>query len=59
VAVDIFNDDLTENSEMFGAALSDTVVLVDGLERTLDASEASRVIVQPDTASVEITDDDG
>ena len=59
VAVDIVDDDFTENSEMFGATLSNIVVLVDGVEQTLAASEASRIIVEPDTASVEILDNDG
>lgn len=59
VAVDIFDDDFTENSEMFGATLSNLVVLVDGVEQTLAASEASRITVQPDTANVEILDNDG
>ena len=59
VVVDIIDDDFTENSEMFGATLSNVVVLVDGVEQSLAASEASRIIVEPDTASVEILDNDG
>lgn len=55
----IFNDALTEDNEMFGASLSSPVVLVDGVVQTLAASEANRIIVQPDIASVEITDNDG
>ena len=59
VTVDIVDNDFTENSEIFGTTLSNIVVLVDGVERTLAASEASRIIVEPDTASVEILDNDG
>ena len=59
VPVTIINDDLTEDSEMFGAGLSNPVVLVGGVEQTLAASEASRIRIQPDTASVVITDNDG
>lgn len=55
----VVNDDLTEGSETFGAGLSNPVVLVNGVVQTLAASEASRILVQPDTASVEITDNDG
>ena len=55
----IFNDDLTEDNETFVASLSNPVVLVNGVVQTLAASEASRIVVQPDTASVEITDNDG
>lgn len=55
----IFNDDLTEDNETFVASLSNSVVLVNGVVQTLAASEASRIVVQPDTASVEITDNDG
>lgn len=59
VLVTIIDDTLTEDSEMFGASLSNPVVLVNGVAQTLAASEASRIIVQPETASVEITDNDG
>lgn len=59
IPVTIFNDDLTEDNETFVASLSNPVVLVNGVVQTLAASEASRIVVQPDTASVEITDNDG
>lgn len=59
VPVAIFNDNLTEDSETFGAGLSNPVVLVNGVEQTLEASEASRIRLQPDMASVEIMDNDG
>ena len=59
VPVAIVNDDLPEENETFSASLSNPVVLVNGVVQTLAASEASRIMVQPDTASVEITDNDG
>lgn len=59
VPVTIINDELTEGSEMFGASLSSLVVLVSGIERVLTTSEADRIVLEPSTASIEITDNDG
>ena len=59
VPVTIFEDNLTEDNETFVADLFDPLVLVGGVQRVLAVSEADRIRIQPDTAIVEITDNDG
>lgn len=59
VSVTIFDDSNTEYNETFSASLFNATVVTGGVERVLLPSEAARIVVQPDMASVEILDDDG
>lgn len=59
VVVSIIDDDFTENTETFSASLARSAVFLGGNELTLNAQELSRIIVRPDVATVEISDNDG
>lgn len=59
ISVTIVDDSFTETSETFGAVLSNPVVQVGGVERSLSDDEAVRIQIQPSVASVEILDNDG
>ena len=61
LTVQILSDDFTESNETFTAVLS-SVFLADtagGATIELSDQERARLIVNPDTATVRILDDDG
>ena len=59
VAITIMNDALPETNETLRVSLHRPVVLVDGVDHPLTGDEASRIQIQPATATIEIQDNDG
>lgn len=59
VPITIVNDTFPETNETFGTSLGSPVVQVGSAEHTLTDDEAARIQIQPETATVEIQDNDG
>ena len=59
VPITIVNDAFPETNETFRVRLGSPAVLIGGAEHTLTDDEAARIQIQPETATVEIQDNDG